>query len=99
MDCDIAVGHTPTQRLVLQKPTKTIRFLQKFCRNYACYDPVEPYILLQKTDGWPDSLKIPILKNIPAKYINRAVNGTATSIPAETAILGDFGILQNSAES
>ena len=99
MDCDIAVGHTATQRPVLQKSTKTTWFLQKFCRNCTCYDPVEHYILLQKTDGWPDSLKIPILKNTPAKYISRAVNGTTTSILAETTIFGDFGILQNSAES
>ena len=51
VDCDIAVGHTATQRLVLQKPTKPTWFLQKFCRNCTRYDPVEPYILLQKTDG------------------------------------------------
>ena len=99
VDCDIAVGHTATQRPVLQKSTKTAWILQKFCRNCTCYDPVKPNILLQKTDGWPDSLKIPILKNIPAKYISRAVNGTTTSILAETTIFGDFGILQNSAES
>ena len=51
VDCGIAVAHTATQRLVLQKSTKPTWFLQKFCRNCTCYDPVEPYILLQKTDG------------------------------------------------
>ena len=99
VDCGIVVGHIATQRLVLQKSTKPTWFLQKFCRNCTCYDPVEPYILLQKTAGWPDSLKIPILKNTPAKYISRAINGTTTSILAEIAIFGDFGVLQNSAES
>ena len=33
VDCDIAVGHTATQRPVLQKSTKTAWILQKFCRN------------------------------------------------------------------
>ena len=99
MNSSVAVLPTATERSVLQKCPKTIYFLQKFCRILMIYDPLKSCRILQQAENWPNGLKLLMLKNTPAKYISRAVNGTTTSILAETTIFCDFGILQNSAES